>query len=152
MTTASLLLALAAGQVLGWIVTVPIALRRRMLQVICSLCLWPMPESGDGKHDSELHIKARWRGGSGEWKRGQRGALYGRYPVDVAWAIWVAFWWLPWLVGTATVRAALLVGRGVFWGANRVTPLTAPELQRVTQEQAREIARLMKVIEEGDRK
>jgi hypothetical protein len=116
-----------AAYVLGWLLAIRPAMRRRMLQKVCDRC---------GRNATCQ---------CGTWGRGQwvvRGAEYERTGGDVAAAVWFALWWPLWLAWRVVALLARLFGSGVMAAVDRATPLTTPELERRLREQDAEIKRL----------
>lgn len=124
-----------AAYLLGWLLAIRPAMRRRMLGEVCSYC---QASSSDARHYNIFH--------PGESRYIPRGALRERNGNDVAWALFTAAWWPPHLAWAILVKLAWLLGAGVVHAVNRATPLTAPELERRVAEQAREIDRLTRQI------
>jgi hypothetical protein len=136
-------LSLALGAwLIGWLLDVRPALRRRMLAQLAVEC--DLPNCPD-RDRSRLHP---------EFCRPVlrvRGAIRERNGTDALMAILCAAWWPVRL--TVILLAGLLeaAGRGV--GAVVLSaPLTAPELERRLHEQQAEIARLTAQIDEGGRR
>jgi hypothetical protein len=115
-----------AGYLLGWVLAVRPAMRRRMLQEVC---------------DPWGHTRAQcecW----GDSRYAPRGAIADRTGEDVAAAVALAAVWPAWLALTVVVKTSAAFGRGIKTAVDRATPLTRPELERRLAEQQQEIARL----------
>jgi hypothetical protein len=122
-----------AAYAVGWALSIPGALRRRMLGLEC-------PKCGSSMCDIRSHGKDE-----------VRGSLRDRRGSDVAVAIVRAVFWPIRMVVVFIGAMFRLGGRGVVAAVNRVTPLTGPELARRMAEQEREIARLTAQINERTR-
>ncbi len=125
----------ATAYLLGWLIAIPLAMRRHMLRELCNRC-WRAESAGhrpDVYHSSGYRFVAL-------------GAMRERNGGDVAWALFAAAFWPTHLLWAIIVRVARLLGAGVERAVNKATPLTAPELERRIAEQQREITRLTDVL------
>lgn len=124
-----------AGWLLGWLLAVRPAMKRRMLQPACVECgdHW-MCNCGDVSAVSNKRYNIP--------QRVVRGSKFDRAGVDVFMAIVRAASWPVWLAWAVATMVLVHLGRGVRFAVVRATPLTKPELERRLAEQQKEIDRL----------
>jgi len=122
---------IVGAYVVGWLLSIPGALQRRMLGWECPGCRGV--RCYNRSHGDDV----------------RRGSYRERTGKDAAIAVARATYWLPRLIAVLVVGVLRSSGRGMVGLINRATPLTGPELARRMAEQEQEIARLTAQINEG---